>query len=112
MRASFDDPDPKQDGWRGCITRITRDGKASLYYAGDIGITGQVAMDALIYDGADGTFWASNNWGHALYHLDGFKKQIAVYDKLTAQPSGLGKDAAGKLLVADYSLGVLLKVTW
>jgi hypothetical protein len=109
LRYVGDAPDPKQNGWRGCLSKVAADGQVSLFYPGYLDVTGSDMLEGIAIDKAD-NLYVSNNWGNTIFKFTPKQKKIETFLKFE-NPTGLAFDKAGNLVVANYDSGALSLVT-
>lgn len=101
--------DQAENGWRGALAAIAPDGVVSAFYAGVKGQTGADAFEGIAIDAAD-NLYVTNNWGDTIFKFTPKQKKIETFLKFN-QPTGAAFDPRGDLIVADYELGTLARVT-
>ncbi len=109
LRAVWDRPNPDENGWRGAITAIAQDGVKSQFYAGTKSVTGADALEGIAVDAAD-NLYVTNNWGNTIFKFTPKQKKIETFLAFN-QPTGVAFDPQGNLIVADYVLGTLSRIT-
>lgn len=109
LRADWDDPDSRKNGYRGAIAAIDLAGQTSLFYPGVIGTTGSDMLEGIAIDAAD-NLYVTNNWGNTIFKFTPKQKKIETFLKFN-QPTGIAFDVDGDLVVTDYTQGTISRIT-